>query len=106
MSSQGPSSGSRTTPTGGTGCYGPTGPSQVARGYKFSNNSLRDSSDWITYKKQLIILNENKRKVFQDPWFVRGNDYRLQFLQGRFLSPTGCTGCVGDAFNGNGPQFS
>ena len=106
MSSQGPSSGSRSTPTGAIGCYGPTGPSQVPRGYKFNNNSLRDGSDWISYKKQVTILHENKTKNFQDPWFVRGNDYRLQFLQGKFLSPTGCAPCLGSAFIGNGPVFS
>ena len=106
MSSQGPSSGSRSSPTGATGCYGPTGPSQVSPGYKFSNYALRDGSDWIAYKKQLMIFNENKTKNFQDPWFVHGNDYRLQYLQGRFLSSAECTGCTGGAFNGNGPQFS
>ena len=103
MSSQGPSSGSRSSPTGGSGCYGPTGPSQVPIGYTFNANALRDGSDWISYKKQLMIYNENKSKNFQDPWFVRGNDYRLQYLQGQFLSSAGCTGCTAGAFRGNGP---
>jgi hypothetical protein len=105
MSSQGPSSGSRSTPTGETGCYGPTGPSQVPRQYTFTNASIRDGSDWISYKKQTLILNENKSKVFQDPWFAHGNDYRLQFLQGRYKNgtPVQCNGCTGGAFSGNGP---
>jgi len=107
MSSQGPSSGSRTTPTGRTGCFGPTATSQVARGYTFTTASLRDSSDWIALKKQTLILKENKTKVFQDPWFARGNDYRLQYLQGQYKNgiPPGCQGCDGGALNGQGPLF-
>ena len=105
MSSQGPSAGSRTSPTGATGCFGPIGTSQVPAGYKFSFESVQDGSDWIALKKQTLILNENKTKAFQDPWFVHGNNYRLQYLQGRYkngLAP-GCTGCDAGAFNGIGP---
>ena len=108
MSSQGPSSGSRSIPTGATGCFGPSATSQVPRGYKFTDESIRDGSDWISYKKQTLILNESKSKAFQDPWFARGNDYRLQFLQGRYKNgtPTACSGCPGGAFSSNGPSFS
>ena len=105
MSSQGPSTGSTTTSTGATGCYGPTGTSQLPPGYTFTNRSVRDGSDWIAYKKQTLILNENKTRGFQDPWFVRGNDYRLQFMEGLYKNgrPSGCSGCNRSAFAGNGP---
>jgi hypothetical protein len=109
MSSQGPSSGPRSGPTGATGCYGATGTSQSPTGYKFTTyGGIRDGSDWISYKKQTLILKESKTKVFQDPWFAHGNDYRLQFMEGRFKNgvPTGCTGCPASAFGGNGPSFS
>lgn len=102
MSSQGASIGSGTTSTGGSGCYGPTATSQVPAGYTFTNRSVRDGSDWIAYKRQTLILNESKTRGFQDPWFVRGNDYRLQFMEGRFKNgiPTGCSGCATSAFVG------
>ena len=105
MSSQGPSTGSTTVPTGAIGCFGPTVTSQVQAGYRFRTASVRDGSDWIALKKQTLILNENKTRGFQDPWFARGNDYRLQFLEGQYkngIAPT-CDGCDGPAFNGNGP---
>jgi hypothetical protein len=104
MSSQGASAGSRSVPTGSTGCYGPTGTSQVPVGYRFSNTSLRDGSDWTALKKKLLVLNENKTIGFQDPWFPHGNNYRLDYLDGLFQSggSTGCTGCDGAAYSGNG----
>lgn len=107
MSSQGPATGNG-GPTGATGCYGPTGTSQVSRGYTFDTDSIRDGSDWIAYKKQILIRNENKTKNFKDPWFVHGNDYRLQYLQGVYkgggVTGPACTGCTGGAaFGTNGP---
>ena len=74
-------------------------------GYKFTQASLRDGSDWIALKKQTLILNEDKTKNFKDPWFVHGNDYRLQFLEGRYkngVAPA-CAGCDGQAFPGAVP---
>ena len=108
MSSQGPSTGSASTSSGASGCYGPSATSQVPAGYAFTNRSVRDGSDWIAYKKQTLILNESKTRGFQDPWFARGNDYRLQFMEGRFKNgtPSECTGCDTSAFAGNGPSFS
>lgn len=102
MSSQGP---------GCTGANGgivfaanPTG-THVPRGYTFSLQSVRDSSDWISLKKQTLILHEDKTKEFKDPWFVHGNDYRIQFLEGRQkngLLPL-CKGCKGVGFGATGP---
>jgi hypothetical protein len=105
MSSQGPSVGTNDSATGNTGCFGPIEPSQVARGYAFDINSLRDASDWITYKKRQLILKELKTNSFQDPWFVHGNNYRMDYLGGKYQngSPTGCTGCTGGAYNMDGP---
>ena len=96
MSSQGPSTGSRSTPTGRSGCYGPTGPTQVPESYLFTTRSIRDSSDWTTYKKQTLIVKAVKPALAKDPWFIHGNDYRLDFLNGQYKSA--CTGCTGTAF--------
>jgi hypothetical protein len=96
MSSQGPSSGSRTVPTGATGCYGPTGTTQVPIGYRFTTTSIRDSSDWTSYKKQSLIFKDPKADKAKDPWFVHGSEYRLEFLNGQYKSA--CTGCTGTAF--------
>jgi hypothetical protein len=91
--------------TGGTGCFTDL-TNEIPNGYAFNINVLRDGSDWTSYKKKLLIRNENKAKPFQDPWFARGNDYRLQFLQGKFIrGPSGCSTCPGAAFDGNGPTW-
>jgi len=105
MSSQGPSVGTSDSATGSTGCFGPTYPSQVSRGYVFDTNSLRDASEWIQYKKRQLVLKEIKTKSFQDPWFVRGNNYRLDYLGGIFQNgeATGCTGCSAGAYNTESP---
>jgi hypothetical protein len=76
-------------------------------GYSFDKDSIRDAGDWIRYKKQLLVFRENKSRPFQDPWFVRGNEYRLTWMQGRSKQPTAapnCTACdSGSGFVGNGP---
>ena len=106
MSSQGAGATGTVSYVGGDSCFRVPAANQVLVGYVFDKDMLRDGSDWTSYKKKLLIRNENKAKPFQDPWFARGNDYRLQFLQGRFLQgPSGCTGCEGAAFDGNGPSW-
>lgn len=68
--------------------------------------NIRDASDWIQYKKQAIIFQEKKDLINQDPWFSRGNEYRLDYLMGRYKvgqGPTGCTGCNPTVFDGTGP---
>jgi hypothetical protein len=78
----------------------------VTAGYAFDTDSIRDAGDWIRYKKQLLVFNENKSKSFKDPWFVRGNEYRLIWMQGRSKQPTvgTCVACdTGSGFIGNGP---
>lgn len=105
MSSQGPATGNG-GPTGATGCFGPTGTSQVSAGYAFDKDVIRDGSDWTAYKRQILIRNEDKTKNFKDPWFVRGNDYRIQYLLGAYKglgTTSDCSGCTGAAFSGNGP---
>ena len=80
--------------------------SAVSVDYVFDKDSIRDASEWIKYKKQLLVFNENKTKSFQDPFFVHGNNYRLDYLNGRFKQPTvnSCNECAGGgAFSGNGP---
>jgi len=79
---------------------------ELTAGYAFDKDSIRDAGDWIKYKKQLLVFNENKAKNFQDPFFVRGNEYRLTWMQGRSKQPTSlsCVACAnGSAFIGNGP---
>jgi hypothetical protein len=78
----------------------------LSAGYAFDKDAIRDAGDWIKYKKQLLVFNEDKTKNFTDPWFVRGNDYRLTWMQGQSKQPTAtpCVPCAtGSAFVGNGP---
>ena len=104
MSSQGAAAGSSVS-SGAIACFGPTSPLQNPVGYQFNNVSIRDGSDWTSLKKKLLILNENKGKPFKDPWFVRGNNYRLDYLGGLFQGSgsAGCNTCDGSAYSGNGP---
>lgn len=99
MSSQGPKvtgtpayNGFQADPASGT-------PS-LELGYPFTAASIRDSSDWTAYKRQQLIKQENKSKIVQDPWFAKGNDYRIQFLLGKFK----CGPCDGGAFNQGPPS--
>ena len=92
MSSQGP--------------QGATGASGIPKGYRWTNLSVRDSSDWTSYRKQQLIYNSatvartgasaEKLSKYERPWFVNGQDYKLDFLNGR----NKCLGCTGGAFNG------
>ena len=98
MSSQGPATGT------GTGfgrvsdtCILDGTPSQVAPGYPFSTLSIRDASDWIKYKKQALIYNDTKKLKAKDPWFVHGNDFRLESLNGE----NKCVPCQGNAISGS-----
>jgi hypothetical protein len=79
----------------------------VSAGYAYDKDAVRDAGDWIRLKKELLVFNENKSKNFQDPWFVRGNGYRLTWMQGRSKQASDITGCVacsnGSAFVGGGP---
>jgi hypothetical protein len=87
----------------------PRGPT-ISNGYVFDKDSLRDASDWIQYKKRVMILKDTDRAKAKDPWFVRGNDYRLDYKGGLYQNgyPTSCVGCTGtpsgsSAYNGSGP---
>jgi hypothetical protein len=99
MSSQGPKTGS--APTG------------VPAGYVWNATSIRDSSDWTTYKKQTLIatFDAAKIKTSTDPWFVHGQGYKLDYLNGKnkaIANPgpdVACTGCEGNAF-AEGIDFS
>jgi hypothetical protein len=108
MSSQGPSVGTTTQASGNNGCFSARIPSQVAPGYTFNTSTLRDASDWISYKKRQLILKEEKTKTFQDPWFVHGNNYRMDYLGGKYQNGSApvCGGCDGAAYNTNGPFTS
>ena len=102
MSSQGPSTGSISASVGSIGCYGPTGTTQVAKGYTFSKGMIRDSSDWIRFKKEVAVYNAVKVPLSSDPWVVNGNDYRMTWFNGQYkCGPTGA-GCPSDAFGATG----
>ncbi len=104
MSSQGPASG---TETGYNGIAGITGqfkacvlvgnPSQLPPGYEFDRLSIRDASDWTKYKKQARIKYDSKILKSKDPWFVHGNDFRLESLNGN----NKCTPCPANAISGS-----
>jgi hypothetical protein len=72
-----------------------------APGYAFDKNLIRDASDWIALKKQTLILNEDKTKAFKNPWFVRGNEYRLHYLQGQYKNGNSrsCQDCKAAGFD-------
>jgi hypothetical protein len=104
MSSQGPA----TSSSGFISYTGFTG-TAIEPGYRFSELSIRDSSDWTTLKKQSIIAKEGPVGGFpSDPWIPFGGDRRLNYLNGRFKNAafTGCTGCSGSAFSGNGSPYT
>lgn len=110
MSSQGPKV-SGTVSSNGIALQTIPASAALSVGYAFDRDAVRDAGDWIKYKKQLLVYNEDKTKNFKDPWFVRGNDYRLTWMQGRSKQPltnpvTNCVPCdEGSAFVGNGPTF-
>jgi hypothetical protein len=96
MSSQGPASSTDGTTTGApTGATGTV----VPKGYPWNQVVIRDASDWIKYKKQAAVYLEKTGQAgpvgTEDPWIPYGNNYRLDFLHGKFQ----CTGCTGTAFN-------
>ena len=98
MSSQGPSSGTKTgfTAVADT-CFLTGSASQIPPGYPFDKTMIRDASDWIKYKKQTRIYNDNNVLKSKDPWFVHGNDFRLEWLNGE----NKCESCDANAFSGN-----
>jgi hypothetical protein len=94
MSSQGPATGSLSA-TGNTGgCYSLSRTSQSTPGYPFNTAIIRDSSDWIRYKKEIARYRDTKLNSTTDPWFPAGNDFRLSWLNGRLK----CNGCAGNGF--------
>jgi hypothetical protein len=72
--------------------------------YSIDLVGMRDSSDWIKYKKRLLVVNENKARTYQDQGYVHGNNYRLDFLGGKTQVPdASCPSCDGSAYRGSGP---
>lgn len=78
--------------------YGPFTLTSSSSGYRFTLNDIRDGSDWIAYKKQLLIKKEVKVKT--DPWIIQGNDYRLQYLLGDYKLESTCSSCDANAISG------
>jgi hypothetical protein len=107
MSSQGPKVSGVVDVVGKPGLNIMPASAALSAGYSFDRDVIRDAGDWIKYKKQLLVFNEDKTKNFTDPWFVRGNEYRLTWMQGRSKQPDAAPGCVpcdtGSGFVGRGP---
>ena len=101
MSSQGPTTSlPKSMNAGMTGSAG----EQTSNLYSVDLVGIRDSSDWIRYKKRLLIVNEDKSRAYQDQGYLHGNSYRLDFLGGRTQVPnTACPSCDGGAYKSNGP---
>ena len=95
MSSQGPAVSGSVSYNGFAA--DPASGSPVSVGYAFDKDSIRDSSDWIAYKKQSLLSKENQTKLKKAlPDLAYSNDYRLQVLLGRFKNPTtaSCSSCT------------
>jgi len=108
MSSQGPKLSSPVSHNGTPPLNVTLSSAAISPGYAFDRDSIRDAGDWIRYKKQLLVFNESKTKNFTDPWFARGNEYRLTWMQGQSKQPSiaPCVPCSnGSAFVGEGPSF-
>jgi len=102
MSSQGPTlNGPKATVALKAGTAG----DKVSNLYSVELVGIRDSSDWIKYKKRLLIVNEDKARAYQNQGYLRGNNYRLDFLGGRTQVPddTTCAPCNGNAYTRDGP---
>lgn len=86
-------------------CTGPTGGTPLSTSdSRFNKVSIRDASDWLAYKKQSLIYGEDKTKIHQNQWAEHGNDYRIQYLLGKYkVGATGCTGCSSNVFVSDGP---
>lgn len=70
-------------------------------GYPFNELSIRDSSDWIRYKKEArkyanYKTSSTDNKDTEPVWLKYGNQFRLTYSFGRFK----CTQCDGNAFSG------
>ena len=101
MSSQGPTTSlAKTINAGALGTAG----TKTSTNYSVDLVGIRDSSDWIKYKKRLLVVKEDKARTFQDQGYVHGNNYRLDFLGGRTQVPdAACTPCEGSAYRSSGP---
>jgi len=82
----------------------------ILDGYVFNSLSLRDSSDYIRFKKETVIYSDPKHRSTTNgsnptdktglAYEKYGSEFRLTFLNGRFKCRT--TNCPSNAFSGNG----
>ena len=84
----------------------------VPKGYTFTEDSLRDSSDWIAFKKQVRVAADSKTLggttlnpaplSSQDPWLTYSTGFRLIRQLGQYKgggTPTvPCVTCPGPGF--------
>ena len=95
------SQGANNVTTGAVYPYGTT------TGYAFNKAIVRDGSDWTRYvresriEKNYISTNTTDNKNPQEWWAKFGNQFRLDYLTGKWK----CTNCAGGAYNG-GPVGS
>jgi hypothetical protein len=69
-------------------------------GYTFTQNAIRDSSDWTSRIRQAIVYKEysTPANVSRPPWMVRGNRFRMTYALGQFKCKSG-PACQGDAID-------
>lgn len=72
----------------------------ITKGYAFDLSKLRDASDWVKFKKQTIMYKDTNLIQSRDPWFIAGNNARLDYLNGRYKSTICTPQCSGSAFVG------
>ena len=71
--------------------------------YSFTTRTIRDSSDWIRYKKEARKFANYKssstdNKDTEPVWLKYGNQFRLTYSFGRYKCET--TDCAANAFSG------
>jgi hypothetical protein len=67
-------------------------------GYVFTQNAIRDSSDWTSRVRQAIVYKEYSSTpaiVSRPPWMMRGNRFRMTYALGQFKCRS--APCEGDA---------
>jgi hypothetical protein len=75
---------------------------QIPAGFKFDQDSLRDSSDWTRFKRESLLYSDyNSASATQTrpAWDMRGTQFRLSYNLGQFKCKSlGGTCNTGNAF--------
>lgn len=76
----------------------------IVSGYPFKEESIRDSSDWIRFKREGRVYANYKsgstaNKDTGPVWAKYGNNFKLSYSFGRFKCEA--SSCAGNVFNGS-----